>query len=259
MKSIIILLLSIIIILSFAILVKPSSILNYFAIKEGYSNYDMDMYVISLRHDNRMNNISNQESKINKKINIFDAVKGDNIIEKQLIDSGELSPKNMMTDNEKIRKRGIGCYLSHLNILKKIKETKNVGYTIIFEDDFDIKSNDFLSDVTNILNKLDDNFDMIYLGNITSSYGDKLDNNIYYVNKNQTLIGLHGYLINNSRIDKIIPLISYIDEPIDLKYERLSKENKIQTYLIYPTLVDQGGVNNSTINDLTIENFSFYE
>jgi len=241
------------------IIILISSLINSYKIKEGYSNSDIDMYVISLRHENRLDNINRQENKINEKINIFDAVKGDSLDEKQLIDSGIVSQNSSMNDNEKIRKRGIGCYLSHLNILKMIVETKNTGYSIIFEDDFDIKSNNFLRDVINILNKLDGKFDMIYLGNINSSYGDKFDDNIYYVNNNQSLIGLQGYLINNSKINKIIPLISYINEPIDLKYERLIKENKIQTYLINPTMVDQGGVNNSTINDVTIENFYSYK
>ena len=102
------------------------------------------------------------------------------------------------------------------------------------------------------------NFDLIYLGNLNNNYGKKIKNNIYNIDINGSLIGMHGYLINNNSINKLIPLINFIEMPIDLIYEKLSKENKINTFVIFPTIVNQGGAKSSTINDLSIENFTTY-
>ena len=48
----------------------------------------------------------------------------------------------------------IGCYLSHFNIYKKIKKENKDGYTIIFEDDFLIKSENLLDEVKKAINIL---------------------------------------------------------------------------------------------------------
>jgi len=93
------------------------------------------MYVITLRHMDRMQNIELQQAKIpEKEIILFDAVKGDFIDQDQLVKEGILDPA--FIGGTGFRKREIACYMSHLNVYKKIKENKNPGYTILFEDDF---------------------------------------------------------------------------------------------------------------------------
>ena len=55
----------------------------------------------------------------------------------------------MNTMNKKIRDYhyeintmgAIGCYLSHIEVWKKIKEDKNCNYGMIFEDDVIVKHN----------------------------------------------------------------------------------------------------------------------
>ena len=48
-------------------------------------NNNIKMYVISLKHKNRLDNIKEQQSKINTNIEIFDAVNGDKLNINQLI------------------------------------------------------------------------------------------------------------------------------------------------------------------------------
>jgi len=234
----------------------------FFIYRTNFENFEIndeiDLFVISLRHENRMINIKNQEKKIGKTIHIFDAVKGDHLDEEKLIQENVLSKNAMLNSDVKRRKREIGCYLSHLNLLKQIQDNSENGYTIIFEDDFDIKTDNFFKDVKKIIEDSNSNFDLIYLGNLNNNNGKKIKNNIYNIDINGSLIGMHGYLINNNSINKLIPLINFIEMPIDLIYEKLSKENKINTFVIFPTIVNQGGVQNSTINDLSIENFTTY-
>ena len=58
-----------------------------------------DLYVITLGKEERMLNIKNQQSKINKKINIFDAVNGlklniDNLVKKNILSDNHNLSKN---------------------------------------------------------------------------------------------------------------------------------------------------------------------
>ena len=87
-----------------------------------------DLYVITLGKDERMLNIKNQQSKINKKINIFDAINGLKLNIDDLKNKNILSNNANLSTNENHAKRQIGCYLSHLNIYKKIKNDNKDGY-----------------------------------------------------------------------------------------------------------------------------------
>lgn len=195
-----------------------------------------NFYVIHMiNNEQRLNNINNMITKLNKNIKIFDAIDGlklnvdkiDNLINKKLC-TGE-----------------IGCYLSHANLISTIEETEN--YSIIFEDDFNITDN-FNKELTDIINSIDINFDIIFLGNFTENYGENYINNIYYVNTNHKLLGAHGYLINNKNIKKINNLLLDIDYEIDIKYKYLIDNNLLDCFTIYPVIVNQNTNLPSTIN-----------
>lgn len=227
--------------------------------KETFNESNINMYVISLKHQDRLDNIQKQKDKINKDINIFEAVRGDFIdfsnIKNEYSIGGrftELTQSIKHTD-----KRVLGCYLSHLNLLKKIKQENQSGYTVIFEDDFNIISNNFIESIYNILNniaKQKNTFDMIFLGNTYSNKGDNIIENIYDIDVNTNLYGTHAYLINNKNIDKIINNINHIDEPIDVRYEYLGKNKILDIYVVYPVVVNIIN-SSSTIQDLSIETF----
>lgn len=217
---------------------------------------NIKMYVITLKHPDRISNIEKQEKKIDAKINIFDAVKGDLLDTNELYSSGEISD-NYKNANKK-DKRVIGCFLSHLKLLEKIKSDNKSGYTIIFEDDIKILSEDFMKQVDTIICNMDNtNFDLIFLGNLYSNKGEQLIDNIYKINKDEHLYGTHAYIVNNSNIDKILKHITIVDMPIDGKYEALAMENILDIFLINPTIVDQQGDDYlpSNINTLNIETF----
>jgi GR25 family glycosyltransferase involved in LPS biosynthesis len=230
----------------------------YSKIIEGYSS-NIEMYVISLKHEDRLKNIKSQEDKIGEKIQIFDAVKGDQLNIEQLLRDKLID--NKYSTNDKVKKREVGCYMSHLNMIKQINNSKTSGYTIIFEDDFDIIDDTFMKSVSKIIKKLDENkieFDIVFLGNLKENHGERIieNENIYKIDQNENLWGTHGYLINNSKINKIIDKIKFIDMAIDIKYESLGKSGELIIYVIYPTIVNQQGDKlSSTINDLSIENF----
>lgn len=228
---------------------------------EGFDQM-IRMYVISLRHEDRMKNIKIQEEKIKNNIIIFDAVKGDQLNIQQLLNDGIID--KTFENASKKEKRVIGCYMSHLHLLKQINNEMDgdnaVGYSIIFEDDFVIPIDHFLYETHTIITKLNSkkiDFDFIFLGNCSNNVGENMFDNVYKVNPQQNLYGTHGYIVNNKKINKILDKIKFIDSPIDNKYESLARENELTIFVIHPNIVHYAGDElPSNINDLSIENFS---
>jgi len=216
------------------------------------NSYNLDLYVITLGKEERIANIKNQEIKIGKKINIYNGVIGLNLDMNNLIKKNILSENHNLSKNANHAKREAGCYLSHLNIYKKIKKENKKGYTIIFEDDFLIDSENLLDDVKKAINTLNTNnidFDFLFLGNTLNNYGKNIINNLYYVNPRKRLWGLYGYVINNKNIDKIIDKTKKIDRPIDVIIEYLSNNNIFNTIIMYPNIIKHQSNYKSTVDN----------
>lgn len=195
----------------------------------------IDYYVIHMStNKKRSDNISLMSNKISNRINIFEAIKGSEI--NNILDYDANINFNFRYNhiNE------VGCYLSHLLLIKSLINS-NYKYTIIFEDDFNIKINNFENEVNNILSNIND-FDILYLGNLNDNHGNNYKNNIYYINKNTHLWGTHAYMVNNKNAFKIYNNLLNLDLAIDNKYKYLIDNNFLNGYVINPTLV-------SIIND----------
>jgi GR25 family glycosyltransferase involved in LPS biosynthesis len=229
-------------------------IFGFFRINYINENFEdsttLDIYVITLGKQERIENIKNQEKKINKKIEIFDAVNGLNLDINDLKNNNILENENTLSENYNHKMGEIGCYLSHLNIYKKIKEINKKGYTIIFEDDFLVNSDNLINEVKKGIDTLDSkniDFDFLFLGNLNDNHAENIADNLYYIDKNVNLYGTHGYIINNKNIDKIIDKLNKIIKPIDNSIQDLSYDNVFNTIVIYPNLVNQKGQLKSTI------------
>ena len=223
---------------------------------DGFEINNIKMYVISLKHKHRLDNIKEQQSKINTNIEIFDAVKGDKININQLMDDNILSRDWVNTNTNPHKLREIGCYLSHYNIYTKIQNDKLTGYTIIFEDDFNIQPDNFEENIISLIKTSNDDFDMIYLGNNNNNHDKLINNNLYTHDNNVPLNGTHGYIVNNKNIEKIIKLTKYIDTPIDVKIHNLAKNDELTILVVNPTIVNHPNDSPSTIEDMNIETFS---
>jgi glycosyl transferase family 25 len=212
----------------------------FFKTTEYFENFDIKMYVISLKNEDRMNNIKMQENKINSEIEIFDAVKGWELNAEELFKNGIISES--YKNPNRYQQGQLGCYMSHLNLLNKIKKENNNGYSIIFEDDFNITEDNFLKEVESILVKINNknlDFDLIFLGNQDNNKGEIVIDNIHEIDKNVDLYATHAYVVNNKNIDKIIDKIKFINNPIDVNYDYLGKNNILKIYVINPRIVYQ--------------------
>ena len=129
----------------------------------------------------------------------------------------------------------IGCYLSHFQCIHSIMNKP--GYSVIFEDDVIIQTN-LHESVKQIISKAPD-FDIIFLGNLSNNHGTKIVDNIYSMNKNSPCWGTHAMLINNKHIQKIYNEVSVIKSEIDNQYTEAVKMNRLNGYVIYPSICNQ--------------------
>jgi len=216
----------------------------YICIKKEYvdlftdiksNNISYNVIHMKNSNENKYNNILNIEKQINQKLNIFDAIVGKNVNLKNL---------NIFDENIKFNFKytfpgEVGCYLSHLLLIKKASTDIYNDYTVIFEDDFRVKNDNLHEEINNIINKTKGDFDMIYLGNLNNNHKKQIIDNIYTVDSVSPLWGTHALLINNKNANKILSNITNIDQAIDNKYKTIIDDNSIKTYVIYPTLVEQ--------------------
>ena len=234
---------------------SSTNIKNYEPFINSSMNQNINYYVITMKKKERMDNIHLQLEKLKNQgtfihLEIIDAVVGLNLDLTKITNEGILSPNfksGYQQTNDNIKKREIGCYMSHLKIYDKIKHNNTVNnnnpYSIIFEDDIDIVSTNFLKEIEVSINFLNNNkldFDVIYLGTLNQNHGESINNqNLYKINKNSELHGTHGMLINNKNIDKLLNLLKPIKLAIDNEYFELIKSEQINAYVIYPHIVNQ--------------------
>jgi GR25 family glycosyltransferase involved in LPS biosynthesis len=206
------------------------------SIENMEDSIDMNYYVISMQSEERMQNIKNQQAKMSTKINVFDAINGDNVdldnVPNQII-------ADEFKENSKHRKREIGCFLSHYGLLQKIQSDGNRdGYTVIFEDDFNIIIDNFEETVESTLKSMKNttDFDIMYIETISNNIGENVRDDICKIDMDKDLYGTQAYIVKNSNIDKLLNVTWIVDMPIDWKYSTAVKSNKIVAYTFCPFL-----------------------
>ena len=196
----------------------------------------VDYLVIHIRNsEERYANILRNQEKLKQNIHIFDAVVGKNL---------DLNDLKVFDDNLVLNFKynyinEIGCYLSHFMLIKSIE--KNTGYTVAFEDDFDILTDDLDNQIRDIIKKVDVDFDILFLGNLNDNHAENLIDEVYYVDKNIPLWGTQAYLINNKNAGKIYDKLLNLNEAIDNKYKALIDSGELNGLTIFPISVGQVG------------------
>jgi glycosyl transferase family 25 len=218
-------------------------ILNKQELFENFTNDDFDVYVINMvSNTERLASFKHQYEKSDlawKEYILYPAIVGKDLDIKNYI-TPLAYDKLMETDRTKKRKhhyditRGaVGCYLSHLNIYKKIAES-NKKNGLIFEDDVMIAT-DFYKRMLFGLNTVPNNWDIYLLGLICLKCD--INNNFVDVTK---FWGTHAYLVKKDAAAKLVNYFSkLIDKQIDADLSSLIKEKKIKVYAINPIIVVQ--------------------
>ena len=205
--------------------------------KELFSLFDennIDCYVITMRTPDRMKSIEENQSKVSFNIDIFDAINGTEIDINKITDP--IIDESFKNDKSKTRKHEIGCYLSHYNLYKKIASENNKNrYTIIFEDDFLIHTEDFENRVIQALKDMEPHdFDILYMYNTSDNIGDKFIKNVCKCDKSKNLWGTMAYIVKNANINKIINETKIMDAPIDVRFWKSNINDKLNIYTFCP-------------------------
>ena len=181
--------------ISVLLLIVLFSIFYSYIKKEFFTDrVNIDYKVVHIRsYTDRYQNIIENQTKLGQKIDIFDAVVGKNV------DLNKLSDYHpQLQNNFQYKSMGeVGCYLSHFSIIKNINMKS--GYTVVFEDDFVIVHPELhtkIIDIIHKLNKIDNDFDIVFLGNLIENRHQLLVDDIYSVNK--TRIHTHTTYSNSS-------------------------------------------------------------
>ena len=142
---------------------------------------------------------------------------------------------------------GIGCFLSHRNLLEYVSHSNNIG-TLILEDDAEIPS-DLFEKLDIIAKEIPDNWDIIFL----DKWGGKSETPIskHIVKIKQSLdpyvcFGTYAYIVKNSSIvKKILPCLKYMTNHIDLQYTAYA--DVINEYISYGVIPVNKEYNHTSI------------
>jgi GR25 family glycosyltransferase involved in LPS biosynthesis len=196
-------------------------------------------------HKERETNIEKNKLTLNKEIQIFKGfyTKQNSILKDDIVAFLKKYDMNLKMEQLSFWRPGeIGCYLSHHMIIRDIMISlpKN-QYTVIFEDDVTFKEtlHEDIEKIINNFNNLDIEWDVIFLGNITSNHKIQVIDNIYTVDENNVCTGTHALLINNKNVEKIYKIICNIVHAIDFQYKINIDNKNLNGFTIYPPLCYQ--------------------
>ena len=209
----------------------------------------VDFYIITMKSEDRMKNINEQLEKLRtqnvdtNRVELVDAVVGKNLDLDKMVQEKKVdfSGKNFTTygsaeETAHIRKREIGCYMSHMktyDLISSRNNTKGDGYSVIFEDDFTV-TDDFAETLHKTIDTVSNiDFDVLFLG-IRGAPGKQVVNNIYEIGASE---GAHGYLVNNSKIDKIKKELQTMDNVVDYNIFNKGHSKELIVYRIEPLIV----------------------
>lgn len=165
--------------------------------------------VICLNLDNRKENYIKIEQKLKKEGFVVISQKGIDgniIIESKIKNDYKKFVSPFIKWNNK-RKAKLAIFLSHLLIWENIEN----DYVLIIEDDILIKEN-VKKNIENFLNKIEEYWDIVYLGHAGNLSGEDKEDYVLANNKilKDTNHGMFAYVINPKSVKKIINLITPI-------------------------------------------------
>jgi len=245
----------IIIVLVLLLLISDSKNINKI---ENFSIDKHEKYIINLdtRKDrfDITNNLLNQYDF--KNVIRFPAIKGKDISIDELNKIVEPSAMksildNYRTEHHELSYGAVGCYLSHINIWKKLVD-HDLDYIIIFEDDALPAFN--YNELQHIINNdVPNDWDIIFFGGIYNDYNkiynkinNKINNNIVKIKK---FYELHAYIINKKGALKLLTNAIPIKKQLDSWLSDLATDNLVNIYGI----TQNKWIQNPKINNTDIQ------
>ena len=166
------------------------------------------------------------------------------------------------THHHQLTYGGIGCFLSHYNLAKRLlTEKENIDAYIVFEDDTAIPKN-LLTHIEKNMSEVPDDWDYLMFYTIRAR-GDSVNKKI---NKLKSFWGLNGYIINKKGAQKFVEEAdaTKIDGQIDSYLSRMIQQNKMNIYATKKHLVKSNALDTNIqvilkpLKDVNPYNFKGY-
>lgn len=211
-----------------------------------------DVYLINLgKNIDRLNSFIEQYKKSDlnfKNMYRFEAVDGRTINIKDYVSNRAYNEimsaerTGYRTKHYQLTPGGVGCYLSHQNLIKIISES-NKEFGIVFEDDCIINPHIY-EKLSDVLLEIPSDWDILLLGCQCIKcikYQKYLDIDRFF----QT----HGYVINKDSAKKIYDYLSkmQIEAQIDTVLSSMAADKMIKIYCLNNELVQQDNTFATTI------------
>lgn len=184
-------------------------------------------------------------------IQVVQAVDGQKIeVERYMSDSAYQEMNDTMKRGYRIKHNqltpgGVGCYLSHLKVLKEFVKS-NKEYGLIFEDDIRFDVPNMYAAINNILSQVPHDWDIVLLGCICN----KCVRHPHYKEAFHFFL-THAYIVRRSGALKAIELLEFkpISQQIDSELSLLTQRGDLRIYCLSRSLASQ----DTRVNQTTIQ------
>jgi len=164
-------------------------------------------FVINLKiNPDRLRFVDRQLKRVKIKYQRYEAIYGKELDIDKLVEDKTIVPD--LKEKAKLHRGSIGCYLSHVDVWKKILDDPDCQIGLIFEDDAIIMNN-IIPSIYDALNSVPADWDLLYLGsyklrgkNIKNKFIKPVVGNLKGHNS-----GMFGYLINKRSIPKLLNVL----------------------------------------------------
>ena len=201
------------------------------------NNLKIQTYVINMdkdrdRYTHFMKNYMNSDASENDILR-FPGIVGkterpdDWMTKESLNELLKIEKKGYRTHHHSLTRGGLGCFLSHSNLAKKLlDDTINDAY-LVFEDDTTVFPFTY-SKIHDALNHVPQDWDIVLFYTIRA-VGRKENN---YFNKLKSFWGMNCYIINKNGAKKLLDdiRINKIDGQIDCYLSKMIQQDKLNVY-----------------------------
>jgi GR25 family glycosyltransferase involved in LPS biosynthesis len=196
-----------------------------------------NIFVINLLKDKeRLECVSQELNKHSIKFQRFDAVYGKDLSDDEINKKVSFIGRNLLCHHSMV-----GCYLSHVNLWKKLVEDKNNDFYLIFEDDITIKDYESLSKLYNLYknNIINKDFLSLFVMHTDIKISEIVDYDGVPICKKLFPFSLAGYFITKKGANNILKRLgNQIHYHIDWTLVYLSKVYKdCEIYNTYNNLL----------------------
>jgi len=213
--------------------------------KNGIKLDNVEVYLINMdKNKERLANFVEQYMLSDlkyKQFNRMSAVDGKSLVideyvtQQALQEIKDLDRKGYRTKHYQLSRGAIGCYLSHLNVYKKVMQG-DAEYALIFEDDAMLDSNIF-SKLNKSLSTIPNDWDMLLLG----CYCIVCDKYEKYYDLDRFFF-MHAYIIKKSSAKLVFEELDKkrISQQIDSELSDMINNGKLRIYCLKDSIARQG-------------------